>query len=140
MRTDGHSVRFSGLVKEFGRFILVGALRTIVGVGLLYFLSTVIGIDYVASNVIVYTIGLILGFFLHKNWVFHSRKVWKSEMLPYLVSFAIGYLVNAGLLLLQVETLGVKKMVAQLVAMAGFALVNYLVNKAWTFRDRMDPT
>lgn len=140
VRRDRPPGRLGSLVKEFGRFSLVGALRTLVGVGLLYLLPNVLGVDFIVSNVIVYTIGLAMGFLLHKNWVFQSRKMWKTEILPYLVSFAVGYLFNVGLLLLQVNILGMNKNVAQVIAMAGFSLVNYVVNKAWTFRDRTDPT
>jgi putative flippase GtrA len=127
------------LLFEFGRFGLVGILRTLLGIGLLYLLPNVLGIDYVLSNVIVYTIGLVIGFVLHRTLAFRSARVWRREIIPYLASFAIGYAVNLIVLLLLSKVAGINTYAAQILAMAAFTIVNYIANKLWTFRSDKKP-
>jgi putative flippase GtrA len=126
----------SRLVLEFGRFGLVGLLRTILGLGLLYVLPNVLGIGNIASNIITYTIGLAIGFVLHRTWAFRSARTWRLEIIPYVVCFGIGWASNIAVLILLADTTHLKPYWAPIISMAVFTPVNYVANKLWTFRSR----
>jgi putative flippase GtrA len=126
--------RWKRLALEIGKFGAVGILRTLTGAALLYLLPNVLGLNYVLSNVLVYAVGLIMGFLLHRRWVFGTRAAWRSEILPYSACFGIGYGANMLTLLILAEALHVDRTASQYIAMAVFTLVNYAANKMWTFR------
>ena len=122
------------LILEFGRFGIVGVIRTFLGIIIVFVPYNLWGVNYILCNIIGYSIGLITGFILHKKWVFKSQGEWHKEVVPYLVTFGIGYLVNIILLLFSVEKLGLNKNLSQVIAICGFTITNYLGNKFWTFR------
>jgi putative flippase GtrA len=126
--------RVRRFLEEFTRYGIVGVLRTVVGIAMLYILPEVLGLPYILSNIIVYAIGLSLGFILHKGWAFRSNRPWKSEVVPYAVSFALAYAANLLTVVLMVEVFRVGKTLSQGTGMAVFIAINYLANKLWTFR------
>ena len=122
------------LVFEISSFLTVGMIRTIVGLTLIFVPYNVWGVNYVLCNIIGYSAGLIIGFILHRTWTFKSKAKWQKEVVPYLIIFGIGYLVNMILLLFSAEGLGLNKNLSQIIAIAGFTISNYLGNKFWTFK------
>jgi len=123
------------LLLEFGRFGLVGVIRTILGVIFIFIPYNLWGVNYILCNVAGYSIGFVTGFILHKNWVFKSKGDWNKEAIPYFVTFGIGYIINMILLILCAEKLMLNKNISQIIAICGFSTTNYLGNKFWTFRN-----
>ena len=122
------------LLLEFGRFGIVGVIRTILGIIIIFVPYYLWGVNYVLCNIIGYSIGLITGFILHKKWAFKSQGNWNKEVVPYLVTFGVGYLINMILLLFSAEKLELNKNISQVIAICGFTTANYWGNKFWTFR------
>lgn len=125
------------LALEIARFGLVGALRAAIGLLILFVPYNYFGVSYVICNIAAYSVGFLLGFVLHKHWVFGSKKAWRYEVLPYMVMFGAGYAANLGVLLLFAALVGFGKNVSQLLAAGAFTTINYVGNKFWTFRGRM---
>lgn len=123
------------LILEFGKFGVVSIMRTIIGIAIILIPYNLWGINYIICNVAGYSIGLIVGFTLHKTWTFRSQGKWSKEALPYLVSFGIGFLGNIVLLLLLAEKLRINKNVSLVLATLGFTIINYLGCKFWVFRQ-----
>jgi putative flippase GtrA len=124
------------LILEIGRFGIVGVIRTILGITIIFVPYNLWGVNYVLCNIVGYSIGLITGFILHKKWAFKSHGEWNKEVIPYFVTFGVGFLVNMILLLLFAERLGLNKNISQVLAICGFTITNYLGSKFWTFRKR----
>jgi putative flippase GtrA len=122
------------LISELVRFGIVGVIRAIIGIIFIFVPYNLWGVNYVLCNIIGYSISLITGFILHKKWAFKSQGDWNKEVVPYLVTFGVGYLVNMILLLFCAEKLGLNKNISQVIAIMGFTTTNYLGNKFWTFR------
>lgn len=125
------------LILEFGRFGVVGVLRTIIAVIIVFVPHNLWGVNYILCNVVGFSVALVTGFILHKTWAFKSRGRWNREVLPYLVIFGIGFLVNMALLLLLGEKLELNKNFCLVIASIAFTITNYLGNKFWTFRTSM---
>lgn len=122
------------LILEVARFGIVGVIRAILAIILIFVPYNLWGVNYILCNIVGYSIGLVIGFILHKKWTFKSQGDWNEEVAPYLVTFGVGYLVNMTLLLLFAEKLALNKNISQVIAICGFATTNYLGNKFWTFR------
>jgi putative flippase GtrA len=116
------------------RFLIVGVFNTVMGMALILLLYHGIGLDYRIANVTTYTIGLIITFMLHKQWVFKSRADPITEVTPFLAVFGTAFLVNFVLVSLVVEVIGWHPDLGQLAGISGFTLTNYLGQKYLTFR------
>lgn len=78
---------------KFWKFILVGILNTIVGMGLQFLLFNLFGLDEWVSSIIGYVLGSILSYFLNKYFTFKNKeKGWKP-----VVKFALNIAVCYGL-------------------------------------------
>jgi len=119
--------------KQFIRFVIVGTGNTLLGYSLILFFSHKLKFHYAAANITTYSIGLILMFVLHKNWVFESKKSFKNEILPFLIIFLIGFFLNLAVLIISVNFLHIHKDIGQLLGIGAYATCNYLGNKFWTF-------
>ena len=122
-------------ILELGKFGIVGVLRTIIGLIIIFIPHNIWGVNYILCNIVAYSVGLIVGFILHKKWVFKSNRIWNKEAIPYFVTFCIGYIINMILLILCAEKFMLNKNISQVIAIFGFTTTNYLLNKFWTFRN-----
>jgi putative flippase GtrA len=111
------------------RFLVVGAVNTVVGYGL-YLGGLWIGLPYQAALVAATVLGVIFNFFSTGGLVFANRAP------GLIVRFAAGYgvtlAVNLVLLTLLVRS-GVSKALAQAILLAPMVIASFLVNKYLVF-------
>jgi len=118
--------------KQLFRFILVGGLNTLVGMCVIFTLLY-LGVNDYISNLSGYLVGLIISFFLHKYYTFESKnKPTIKEVFKFLFVFAISYLSN--ILILYFSLFYMENYLAQFLAMLGYTIINYLLNKFITFK------
>ena len=134
MKNSNANHNIKELIPELGRFGIVGVIRTFIGLFIIFVPYNLWGVNYILCNIVSYSVGLIVGFILHKNWVFKSTENWNKEAIPYFVTFGIGYIINMILLILCAEKLKINVNTSQIIAIFGFTTTNYLLNKFWTFR------
>lgn len=120
-------------ISELFRYGVVGILRTIIGLIIIFVPYNYWGVNYILCNIISYIVGLLVGFILHKNWVFKSNGSWKNESVHYVITFGISYIINIIVLLLYAEIFSFNKNISQVFAIVGFIITNYSLNKFWTF-------
>jgi putative flippase GtrA len=72
LKTDKVSV-------QFFRYLIVGGLAFIVDYSLLNFFTDSVGIHYLISQIIGYTAGLFLNYYLSVRWVFSTRNIEKQH-------------------------------------------------------------
>ncbi|WP_428424411.1 GtrA family protein [Pararhizobium sp.] len=81
------------------RFAAVGLLNTALGYTVIL-VALAFGCGDIASNILGYASGLILGFVLNSRWTFSSAaRLRKGTALRYALSFAIAYGANLGVVL-----------------------------------------
>ena len=81
---------------QFIRFIFIGVINTITGLGAIYLLMY-FGLSNYMSNFIGYIIGLLISFFLNKYYVFKNYSDKNStylQFIKFLVIFLIAYIGN----------------------------------------------
>lgn len=114
---------------------MAGALAFIIDFLLLYILTDWFGIHYLLSNLISYSVGLVIVFILNIKWVFGYRKYGKVsiELSIFSLIAIVGLLLSELLIWLMVELLLIDYLYAK-VASAGFIFIfNYFLRKILLF-------
>ena len=125
------------MVRQFAVFLSVGLINTIAALAVILILSEILGVHYVVANAVGYAFGLALGFVLHRNVTFKSQsdtQKQRSELIKFLVVFAVAYMIQLAALIVLVRGLGLPDQYAQVIAIGIYAVVNFIGNRVFTFR------
>ena len=118
---------------QFLKYGAVGVLNTLLTALIIYLCQEVWGLSPVASNVIGYAAGLINSFAFNSRWTFQSNFSWR-KLGGFLTAFGICYLIQLGVLLLLDRYTEIAAYPVQLMAMAVYTVVNFLLNKLVVFK------
>jgi putative flippase GtrA len=123
------------IIKQAIKYGLVGVSNTLLTAVVIWVMMKVFGASDVLSNVVGYIIGLINSFIWNKQWTFHSKDSWYSSAWRFGVVFAVCYLLQLGLLLYLNNKLTIDPYYNQLIAMAFYTVINFVMNKFYTFKS-----
>ncbi len=119
------------LTKQILRFGVVGGTAFLIDYGLLYALTEWIGINYLISAAISFSVSVIWNYILSIKWVFTPKdNVSKlNQFTIFLVLSIIGLLLNEALMWLMVEKLAIYYMFSKVVATAVVMIYNFITRK-----------
>jgi putative flippase GtrA len=119
---------------QFIKFAIVGVLNSAIQYLVFLFLFSLTGSPYLLASIIGYLAGMINSYILNRRWTFGSRnqKLF-TELSRFVAVNLVSLGVNLGLLYLLVSTGVMIPQWAQVVAIVGSTLVNFVLNKVWTF-------
>jgi putative flippase GtrA len=120
---------------RFLKFLVVGVLNTTLSLAVIWVLMA-LGVSYKWANVVGYVAGLINSFVWNKQWVFRSNNNLFYEMAGFGACFVVCYGVQFLLLSVMVEHLEWNEYLAQLLAMGAYTVLNFILNRLFTFRRR----
>jgi putative flippase GtrA len=120
--------------KEFIRYAAVGAAMNGLGF-LLYVLFTTLGVSPVLTISISYPIYIALAFFLNKKWSFSHKGHISTSAVRYLISYFGCYVLNVAILKFFNGYLGYSHLLVQAIAIPVAALLLFVVQKYWVFRN-----
>jgi putative flippase GtrA len=119
---------------QFIKFAVVGVLNSAIQYLVFLFLYSLTGTQYLLASIIGYVAGMTNSYILNRRWTFGSRN---QKLLTELSRFVAVNLIslgaNLGLLYLLVSTGVMVPQWAQVLAITGSTLVNFVLNKVWTF-------
>ncbi len=118
---------------QWGRFISVGAVNTLVGLSVIYAAKALLGLGDVPANLLGYGVGLAIGFVLNGSWTFGYRGPRGPALLRFLAVTAVAYGVNLLAVIGAIEALGLNGYVAQALGIPPYAAVSYLGSKYVAF-------
>jgi len=118
------------------RFGVVGVLNTGITLTVIFVLMKGLRVHYALSNIIGYLLGFLSSFVLNKRWTFQSRRNMGLEGVLFVAVFGVCYLIQLVTLVFMKETMGIKADYAQLLAMAVYTSLNFILNKLITFKNR----
>ena len=116
------------------KFILVGMLNAVIGLGSIYSTYNLLGLNYKLANVLGYGCGIVNSFIWNRRWTFRSKKDPKPQVLLFFLMFGVSYGLNLGATVLCVEVIGIPPNIAQLVGIFFYTTSNFFGNKYVTFR------
>jgi putative flippase GtrA len=120
---------------QFIKFCLVGISNTLVTALVIWLLLKIAGASDVFANIVGYVAGFINSFVWNRKWTFASKLKIKDTFYKFLLTFVLSYLVQFAVMEWLIHSLSINNYWCHLLAMIPFTLVNFLLNKFYTFRN-----
>ncbi|HOM12123.1 MAG TPA: GtrA family protein [Rubrivivax sp.] len=112
----------------------IGGVVVNLSLYVVYLILIYIDVEYRFAMSVVYCVGMVFGFVLHRSWTFRNQGTWHRSFRRYVLVYAIGYLLNLAGLWLLVDITHQSAALAQgfmILVVAGFV---FLIQKFWVFR------
>jgi dolichol-phosphate mannosyltransferase len=131
-----------GFLSKAARFYSIGAI----GLGINYAISLlfsgiVTNLWYIHATIVGIAVSMTSNFFLNKIWTFEDADFGlRHTMMQYgkFIGFSsLGALTQLGMIYLFVDQYGMDYPIALVLAVACTALSNFLLNKRWTFKEKI---
>jgi putative flippase GtrA len=121
---------------EFARYFWAGSLTFLTDILVLVLLTEVAGINYLWSNLVAVSVGMVMSYLLCVKWVFVERRYNKVvfEFSLFVLTSIVCLLLNEALLWLLVEFGHTHYLVAKIIVTAIVFVVNFGIKKIVLFR------
>jgi putative flippase GtrA len=117
------------------RFPIVGLINTFIGLLVIY-LAKYSGIDDVASNLIGYSVGLCISFFLNRKWTFSHGGSILPTVLKFSVVTMLAYIANLLVVIFLLDEIGLNSFLAQAAAVPVYAVMTYVGYRWFVFPEK----
>lgn len=124
-----------GIIRQAIKYGLVGLGNTLITAVVIWVMMKMLGASDILSNITGYIAGLVNSFIWNKRWTFESSVSWTVGALKFGIVFAICYLLQLVVLLYLNKTLTIDPYYNQLIAMAFYTVINFVMNKFYTFKS-----
>ena len=118
------------MFKEFLTYNAVGIANTVLGFSIV-FLLMFSGVSPIKSNVIGYTIGSILSYYLNSRYTFDAKNYNTKQVIKFFIVLLVAYFLNY--LTLQWMLGGANPYLAQLVSAIVYTLSSFLLMRSFVF-------
>jgi len=124
------------------RFLVVGAVNTLVGYGLFVLFEISFGhlIGYLGSLYASYAVATTLAFVLHRRFTFRARGSIALDFVRFQIVYVVALAVNTVALPVLVELVGLEPVVAQACVVVVTTILSYVGHKFFSFRRPPDGT
>ena len=136
LRDQEKGSRLSLFAKQAAKYYAVGASGVLVNLGLLFYLTEYVGLWYFLSYTLAISASITSNFILNKFWTFRDSINSQRTIVMYVkfVSVSLlGMAIQLGTVYLLVESLSVYYMLAALVSISIAGVINFIINRRWTF-------
>ncbi|MDR1981615.1 MAG: GtrA family protein [Tannerellaceae bacterium] len=121
-------------IKQVIKYGIVGAANTLITAAIIWVMMKKANVPAIPSNIVGYAFGVLNSFIWNKQWTFKSSARWIGSAMRFGVVFGICYLLQLMLLICLNRYLSIDPYYNQLIAMAFYTVVNFLMNKYFTFK------
>lgn len=120
------------------KFAIIGVLNTLVNWVFFYILNS-IGVYYLISNIIAYSLATIHSYFWNSTWVFnYNKRLEIKSSIKFIILNLCGLALNTFILFLLVDFLNINKFISLIFATVLVTIINYIFNKMWVFRKKVE--
>ncbi|MEI6596731.1 MAG: GtrA family protein, partial [bacterium] len=128
-------INFLQKYKRIIKYLIAGGTAASVDLVLLYILTDILGVWYLISACVAFSIAFFVSFFLQKFWTFRDRdkEVIYKQMRIYLIVALANLALNAVLMYALVDGFKIWYMLAQFIISGLIAIESYLVYKHFIF-------
>lgn len=121
-------------MKQFSRFLLVGVANTALGYSVIFGCMYLAGFSPELSNAAGYAVGLLVSYFLNRNFTFKSDQRLSTELVRFMLVFLTAYMANLVVLIALVRALEIHAGPSQVIAGVIYIGTTYVLNKHYVFR------
>lgn len=126
--------------KEIINYLIFGVLTTIVSI-VSYKIFTLIGINYLISNVISWIISVTFAYITNRKYVFESNNNDQlKEMIKFFSSRVTSLLVETILMLILVDLIRINDFIAKIICQVVVIILNYILSKLVVFKKTISGT
>ncbi len=118
----------------FLRYVMVGIINTIIGLGTTLTAFHILKINYSLAYLIGTLMGVVCSFVLNKYFTFKSTRNWRFEAFKFFIVFIIAYLVSNACLIAVVELLKMPHDIGFLCSMVCYTLISYILSRKVVFK------
>lgn len=119
------------------RYVIAGLINGVVSVSAIY-VCMAFGVSPLTANVAGYSVGMVISFSLSKTFVFESKRRTGPELLRFVLSFLVSFLLNLVVLSVLISKGGVSPIVAQLAAISAYVLLMFSLSRWVVFKGGVD--
>ena len=119
---------------QFGRFLSVGVLNTVVGLLVIFAMKGIFHLGDVAANAIGYSVGLLVSFTLNSRWTFSYQGAPGRAFGKFLAMALVAYGMNLLTVLVAIRGLGLNDYFSHILGIPAYTLTMYLTSKYFVFR------
>jgi len=118
------------------KYIISGSISAVILLGILYVLTDIFGMWYITSDIIAFSVALIVSFVLQKFWTFRDDDLgrMRKQFAIYASLGVVNFFLNPALLYIVVEYLHIWYILAQALVTALLAILNFMLNKFIIFK------
>ncbi|MDO8592362.1 MAG: glycosyltransferase [bacterium] len=124
--------------KQIIKYFIAGGAAAAVDLGLLYFLTDILGIWYLISTSLAFAAAFFVSFFLQKFWTFRDpdQTVIYKQLATYLAVALVNFTLNAALMYILVDGFKIWYLLAQFLASGLIAGESYFIYKFVIFNKK----
>lgn len=116
------------------RFLVVGVLNTLAGLGIIYASKGVFRLDDVTSNALGYGCGLALSFVANRRWTFRYTGAAWPALIMFLAAVTVAYAANLVIVMTAIQS-GVNGYAAQAIGVPVYAAITYWGSRRYAFSE-----
>lgn len=118
---------------HLARFVVVGLANTSTGLVIIFACKALLGMGDIASNLLGYGVGILLGFLLNKRWTFEDVGGVGPTFARYLAVLALAYIANLATTLYAIDVLHLNSYLAQAAGIVPYTMAGYLGSRCFVF-------
>lgn len=120
---------------QFTKFAIVGISNTLLTAITIWILFKQLHYSDYTSNIIGYVVGVINSFVWNRKWTFESKTKVSETIYKFTVIFGICYLFQLGNLYFLLHFTTIDAYVSQLLSIGVYTILNFGLNKFYTFKS-----
>ena len=86
------------------------------------------------SNMMGYAAGLVLSYFLNRNYAFNSVAKISTEVVRFTLSFLVAYALNFAVLVILIHKINMHEGISQIYAGLVYVAASYLISRYYVFK------
>jgi polyisoprenyl-phosphate glycosyltransferase len=118
------------------RYLLVGVVNTLVGLGTIYLAMYFLQMSVASSNAFGYAIGIMVSFALNKKWTFDSQDHVVYSFLRYLLVLLVAYVTNLATVLYAHSHFELNPYLSQALGIIPYTTIGFLGSRYFAIRER----
>jgi len=117
------------LFKQIIKFGIIGGMAFLIDYSLLYVFTDILGIHYLISSIISFTVSVIFNYILSIKWVFNVSENKKNTFIFFITFSIIGLLINQIIMYVGVDIINIYYMITKIFATFIVMIFNFVTRK-----------